>query len=661
MGTSKYLDSVLRIMPAVQARQLSELLQDLQATGAVRNADEYKEKLRELSTAINDRVPKPSFQQIGAFVWNLCSSESHNTMMKAFKNDLEAAFLQVDEVGTKVNDHNELLMKNIIADLERSLNEQTIKIKTYKILADKNNEFTDALVNSFVSSSLLQLPRSQFGAESLYYDNRSHQQRTQIELPSAVVSEGGEKLMLGNVQDSVINAVGVKLHSDNSSYDSTKRIDIENPITNIIDGKRGTFWYRNVYLQSTVEKVTTVLEFDLGRGYDINYIHIEGGTQEPFFIESIEGIAPDGHRISLEGTLQKVEGKSTLFFTKTFVQAIKVTFSVLTYHKANYFLSSDNNVHDAFNPDNKYNKLIRRNALLGLVGDALATKGLQELVNVPVIPNEQISSYRYTFALDNIWFGNDIYKGSGIFVSKPLKVSNVGTLAVRTSEGTQTGTIQDSIEYEIIKIDSVPKFKETKFSIPKMNQSTVESERLILTKRESSALSKDVGALRFCPYIPTDTIESGQPIYVYKDGEVLNIGTDYEISIAAASGTNLTFDWRSLFTDLASFDEYTLTPPKVWVKIKEPSPNSVYTVNYTIRTSDYNINNAGSNEGKTVWLDSDQTVSLDKGGRVCFREQDHDVTIDSEIYLQVTLRRNKSSQDTTPELYEYAVLAASYN
>ena len=93
----------------------------------------------------------------------------------------------------------------------------------------------------------------------------------------------------------------------------------------------------------------------------------------------------------------------------------------------------------------------------------------------------------------------------------------------------------------------------------------------------------------------------------------------------------------------------------------EPSPNSVYTVNYTIRTSDYNINNAGSNEGKTVWLDSDQTVSLDKGGRVCFREQDHDVTIDSEIYLQVTLRRNKSSQDTTPELYEYAVLAASYN
>ena len=73
MGTSKYLNSILRIMPAVQARQITDLLQDLQSKGTVRNAGEYKDKLRELSVIVNDTVPKPSFQQVRSLVWTLCS------------------------------------------------------------------------------------------------------------------------------------------------------------------------------------------------------------------------------------------------------------------------------------------------------------------------------------------------------------------------------------------------------------------------------------------------------------------------------------------------------------------------------------------------------------------------------------------------------------
>jgi len=652
-------------MPAVQARQISELLQDLQVKGTVRNAGEYKDKLQELSLIVNNTVPKPSFQQVRALVWSLCSSDSHNAMMQAFKNDLEAAFLQVDEIGEKLDDHHELLMKNMIADLERNLDEQSNYIRKLKWLANQNNDFTQVLVNSFSSSSLLHVPRSDLGADSLYFDNRTQEQKTSIELPSAVVSERGKKLMLDTSVDPVVNPVGVLVHHDQSSYETEISVDIDNPITNIIDAKRGTFWFRNVYVKDKVPKVTTVLEFDLGRGKDINYIVVEGGTQEPFFIESIEGISPGNHRIDLSSASTEVDGKIRIDFTRSFVRSVKVTFAVYTYHKADYWTPKDTDTHELLDEGNRFNRLKRRDFLSLISREALASDNLADLANVPDPISKQLNAFRYTFALDNVWFGNDTYKDSGIFVSKPLHVSNIGTMAIQVDEQAETGVTRNTIEYEVIKIDRSPKYKETRFSIPKIGQSTVVSERLILTKRASdTATIKDTGALRFCPYIPDDYTglpAQEVPIKVYCNGELLTAGSHWEFAFSRLPLVNQSLNWQNVLTAGNDFSQYTLNPLKFWIKINNPSTDGIYTVDYTPRTSDYNINNAGTNEQATVYLDVDKTVYLDKDGRVHFKQEDPDVTIESDIYLQVTLRRNKASQVSTPELYEYAILAASYD
>jgi hypothetical protein len=555
-------------------------------------------------------------------------------------------------------------MKNMIADLERGLNEQENYIRKLEWLANQNNEFTYALVNSFVSSSLMHVPRTDFEADSLYFDNRTYQQKTSIELPSAVVSERGKKLILDVTQDPVIRPVGVLFHSDENSYETEINVDIDNPSTNMIDGKRGTFWFRNVYLSNKVEKVTTVIEFDLGRGVDINYFIVEGGTQEPFFVEGIEGIAPGNHRIDLDSTIREVDGKTRIDFSRTFVRSVKITFAIYTYHKMNYWTSKDTDTHGITNSDNRFNRLKRNDSLAYVSRNALASENLANLINIPSPTSNQINSFRYTLALDNVWFGNDLYKDSGIFVSKPLKITDIGTLSIRTEEGTETGITRNSIEYEIIKIDRSPKYKETRFSIPKINQSTVVSERLIFTKRVDHSTLKDVAVLRFCPYIPNDyTGAVGQtvPVDVYLNGELLAPGTDWEYAFAKSQIVNEDFDWKVYLTDGSDFSLYTLNPVKVLIKIKNPTTNGVYTVNYTIRTSDYNIDIAGDNEQDTVWLDANKTVYLNKGGHVIFKKEDPDVTIESDVYLQITLRRNKASQSSTPELYEYAVLAADYN
>ena len=649
-------------MPAVQARQIADLLQDLQAKGTVRNAEEYREKLQELSVIVNDSAPKPSFEQIRALVWNLCSSDAHNVMMQSYKNDVEAAFLQVDEIGNKLDEHNELLVKNMIADLERGLKEQENNILRLEWLANQANEFSQVLVNSFTSSSLLQVPRTEFGSDSLYYDNRTYKKQTEVELPSAIVSERGEKLILDVNNDPVVYPVGVVLSSDNNSHNTEISVDIDNELSNIIDGERGTFWSRNVYLASIVPKVTTVMEFDLGSGQDVSYIIIEGGTQEPFFVEDIEGIAPDGNRISLDTSSNEVNGKTRIDFTQSFVQTVKVTFAVYTYHKSDYVIQKESDVHEAFLAENKFHRLRRKDSLAPISRDALASKKLADLCNVPVKVPKQINAFRYTFTLDNVWFGNSIYQDTGIFVSKPLSVVNPGVVAIRTDESSSTDIDRNTIEYEIIKIDKSPKYKETRFPILKIGESTQINERLIFTKRETDTIINDVAMLRFCPYIPSDWV-AGQddPIIVYKNGEALTVGTDWEYAFAELSGVNVTFDWKIAFSDGTSFSGYTLTPPKMWIKIKNIALNDVYMVAYTPRTSDYNINIAGTNEEETLWLDKDKTAFLNKDGRVHFQRKDPDVTIESDIYLQITLRRNKASQSSSSELYEYAVLATSYD
>jgi len=649
-------------MPAVQARQISELLQDLQVSGSVRNASEYEAKLRELSALVNDVNPVPSFNQIGSIVWALCASEAHNTMMKAAKNDIEASFLQVDEIGSKVEDHHNLFIKSVMGDLERNLQKQENTIRRLEWLANQSNEFSHVLANNFSSSSLFRIPPSDLEADTLYFDNRTYKSKSEVDLPLAYTSERGKKLILDSSNNPIIRPINVKLHTDQYAYGTEKSVDFDDDILNIIDGKPGTFWTRTVYLKDKVPKVNTVLEFDLGFAKDVDYMIVESGTPDSFNITNIQGVSPDGHRITLYSDPFEVNGKVRKDFSKTLVKSIIVTFSVSSHRRADYFLDGNEKTFEAFSKEGRFDNIIKNNAIANIIRDALASKELADTCNVPNYSSSRVSSYAYVFTLDNVWFGNSLYKDTGVFVSKPLRLKNPGVVAVRSDELTQTGAIQNSVEYEIIKIDRSPKYNESRFPVPKLNQTSVTSERLILTNRDTSSVINDVGSLRFLPYIASDwsltPSADNYPVTVYENGETLSFGSDWQFAIANdSSGSNFSFDWSGNLSNATLWSNYKFSPPKFWIKISSPKLNSVYTVDYTIRTSDSHT----ATDNKIIWLDKNKTTSLYHGGRVNFRQKDPDVTIESDVFLQVTLRRNKSSQAASPELYEYAVLAATYN
>lgn len=661
MTTSKYLNSVLQILPAVQARQLSDLLNELQVSGEITNRDEYQTKLTELASLVNSTEPVPSFKQIRSLIWHIATAEGHNQMMTALKNDIEALFLQIDEMGKKVDDHQFLFMQNLLSDMERGIKDQENTIRRLEWLAGQNNEFSLAIVNSFTSSSLQRVPRTEFGADTLYFDNRTYKNKTEKELPSAVVSEHAEQLYLGTDNDSAMLPVSVRLLSDSSSYGTQIQTDIDNSITNIIDGTKGTYWRRDVYLAEKVPKVTTVLEFDFGVAKDCNYVIIEGATETPFQLESIEGVSPDGHSIYLNSTTTIINGWKRINFNRTLIKGVKITFAVKSYFRAEFFTKKQDELLKVVNPKNKFDKIGISKALGPLTAEVITSQNLAKILNIPTGVSQQINSHHFPFALDNVWFGNSLYGDSGIFVSKPLKGNDFGVIAVQTDEAVGTGTVRNSIEYEIIKRDITPKYKETRFPIPYLGQTSVVSERLILTKRESDSTVNDAGSLRLCPYVdPEYTIGDKYPVRVYENGVELNPGSRYQVAIKNTDSTAVSeLDWRTTFVDGDSdtrvFSNFKLNPTKMYIKILKPDPTAIYTVDYDIRTSDTYI------DDDTMWMDEEKTIFLSDGGRVNFRRENPDVTIQSEVYLQITLRRNVASQATTPELNEYAVLGATYN
>jgi hypothetical protein len=448
--------------------------------------------------------------------------------------------------------------------------------------------------------------------------------------------------------------------SDSNSYGTQVQTDIDNNINNIIDGTRGTFWTRNVYLAEAVPKVTTVLDFDLGQAKDINYIIVEGATELPFYIESIEALAPDGHAVSLLNTETEVESWARIDFDRVMVKSVKVTFAVHSYVRAEYFIDRKATAHDVLSPTDSFDEVSAAQALGPLAAEVVASEDLVDILNIPTGNSQQINSFLYPFALDNVWFGNSQYADSGIFVSKPLKGNDFGVIAVQASEEVGSGTTRNSIEYEIIKRDLAPKYKETRFPIPSLGQTSVVSERLILTKREENSTVNDAGALRFCPWVdPTYTGPPAEaPVLVYKNGELLACGADYHIAINLI-GTGDQLEWVSSYiadgSDARVFSDYKLNPAKMWIKIVQPDSSAVYTVSYDIRTSDTYI------DDDTMWLDKDKHVFLSDEGHVYFKRDNPDISVKSELYLQITLRRNTASQSTTPELDEYAVLGATYN
>lgn len=687
---SKYLTSTMRVLPAVQARQITDMLNSLRAKGTVRDINEYEETLKSLTSLVNADSPKPMFTPIRSLVWQLCSSDAHNTMMQAAKNDIEALFSQADDIATRLDDQHFFMMKSMMAELEHVIDEQQDTIRRLQILASSDNEFSKISVNSFRQTSLKSIDRSILGSESLFFDNRTGNPVGEDDIPSAVVSEQGQKLILPVTNEPQILPVSVRLLTDSESCGTDIDSSMNNDLSNIIDGTIGTFWSRTVYLSSSVERISTVLEFDLGAGRDINYCIVESATREPCFISEMWGMAPDGRRINLmlrrtnlsadstiagstEGLLDEIEiyGQNRIDFEQVHVSRIRIKFTYSSFENTDFYYNSSILSSKMIDTQVSKNDL-GPNDISSLAREVLVSDNLANICNVPETTTTHINKICYFFSLDNVYFGNSLYTDTGIFVSEPISVSNPGVISIKTSERnvgvTRIGIDEDlaqgedgilsnagSVEYEVIKRSLLKNgsYKQEHFSIPFLGQTRVIRERLLLTIRIDNTTLNDTGYLRFTPIVTDDPPACLQ---VYCNNELIFLGDasdGYKVAYTIDSNEDLVFTSSPMINPWNVLSNWTTPSYKLWIKINNPSANNIYTVDYDIKASKPN---------EIVYVDNNKTIFMGDAGRLEFRPTIlNEDTESCNLYLQITLRRNSPYHSLSPEVHEYALLIAPYN
>lgn len=653
MAGSSYLNTLLQTLPAEQTRQILEILTDLRNSGGILNPEEFNQKLRELTSVVNqDNRILPTIELLLALPMQLSRSILHNKMLVSAKNDIKSAFVQIDDMGSKLEDHNILFISNMIKDLEQAVNHQKETIKRLKWLAGKDNEFTHAIVDELTSSK----STSKSSVEvkkiyNLYYDDRSNNIQNELFHDFA-----GNKLILSPKNNTVIYPTSVSHLSDEYSYQTENEVDDpQNKLVNIIDGKRGTFWTRNIYSSEKLPKVTTVMQFNFDMAKDVSYIHVETGTPEPLVVSSIIGISPEGNEINLHSSSTEIDGRIRIDFSNVFVKSIVVFFETTTYKKVDYFVPKDVNILDIFESNDVFSKLLKKEKIGKVVRKVMVSDKLADtLLSPDNAQNQKIEKYNYLFSLDNVWFGNENYEYSGMFVSKPLKIENVGTIGISTDDSISTvDNISDSIEYEITKIDQLPQYRASRIPIPKIGQSSISSERLVFSGQLYDSTVNDLASLRFCPFVSDNwVLGDTEPVKVYRNGIELQLGTDWEFAVMSVDSiTGNKLDFKSTFLSLPNFSEWNLLPQKMFIVIKNIDPNATYTADYDIRFSDYPNSN-------TVWLDSDKESYLVKD-KIIFKKPDN--LVKSNIYLVIKMRRNLPSKFSTPKLFEYSLLGSSYN
>jgi len=712
---AKYLSSIMKILPVVQARQIADLLHELRAKGELRDTVDYQNALSELTGLVNAEDPKPTLERIGAMVWGLCRSDSHNAMMRAAKNDLEAVFLQTDEIGRRLDDQHKYMMKSLIADLEKVLQEQEDKIRELKIKNARDNEFDGAQLNSFAQTTLRQMTRPQCETDLFFFDNRTGQAKDSDELPDTYVSEHGNKLVLSSLNEPKILPVSAKLLFEEDSFETEVDATVNNNLSNVIDGKKNTFWSREVYLSEPADRVSTTMEFDLGTGRDVNYCIIEGATGFPFYVSEMHGVGVDGQTIDLllrrsktandlidqeylpdENTEVEINGHERIDFFQVFVKSIRIKFTYSSLQEADFYVSDEVSANSALD-EIKSPQDVDLSDLSPVVRGTLVSKELEEICGIPEESSQHINSSVYRFCLDNVWFGNSLYNDKGIFVSEAVHLSAPGVVSIKAqeknvgfyiedSEGTIRTSIEEndlsetvlsseqyknagSVEYEMIRhyTDSEGNPRREHFPIPILGQEKVVRERVILTKRIDDPLANDAGALRFAP-----RVGRGNDVHVFRNGREIACGTGpdgWHFATRKDSGGN--FDWKNNIAsdDYSDFRRWNLSPRKMWLKFNSVSPGDIFTVSYTIRTSvredmdliDPPYSTPLTNTEAKVYMDDNKMLYLGEDGKIVFvPDPQTQQTMESDLYVQVTLRRNSPQFALSPEAIEYMLLSAPY-
>ena len=664
--SSSYLKSFSSALPSTQGNQILRLLVSQKDTGQIRTLDEFKEKLKTLTSQLLASQVAPTFTLLNAIAGDDISSERYNYMLDRIHDDLEAAFAEADNIDTIIDTHHKLMDQIALKALRLGINELESKVSLYEFLNKDIHGFDDSLFNTFRDAQQTSTPRSSVVSALVYKDPR-----TGLVLDSsqdAMVDLVGERLLLGPTDNSLTPIARIEWLANANSIRGEVDVSFKNSsLSNLIDGKKNTYWVSSVLLTNVRNQgVPLELLLSLPGKQDINFVQIELATKYPLVLTGIDYLNGSNTRVSLSISPLTLHGDTRINFQQTNTDGLVLKFRQDNYEEVQFTKKpSDSNFTRAVLGQNSVSvdmPLVSDDLKQVLTSEFL----LADIFHLSSPTPVQVKYFEYQLGFDNLYAGYSSFDSESIFVSVKKSVSGPGQFGLKTIEtrplqlegetaavptpytymASNTDFFHGSIEYWMVtQFFTNGNFLVASDSIPflPIGVSRIYHERFLLTHTSSLSPSPDMGQLIF--YAAPNTTD----VKMYRNGTLMTIDEwEFVSSLDPSLVTNET---------AASG-----RPMKRGIRILFPSSSDIYTVSYAPLVSTTRIGFDGDVTGKSVDLVGDNGARIVDGNLVVFGSQRNSYPIVSaDVYLCILMRRNSSNDSVSPSVEEYMLVTGSKN
>jgi len=669
--SNQYLDNFRSKLPTAQGRQILNRLISKRDSGEIRTIDEFKTKLKELTTDLLSEHLKPTLRHFLAVGGEDINSEQYNEMLRRIQDDLSAAFEEADNIDDVIEAHRNLIQDVSLKAIRFGVNQLEAKVSLYEFLDKNSGGFDDALFNTFSESENLATSRADAAAALVYVDPRlSKTISSQEDAQTDVI---GERLTLGPDEVYYVNIHDVQWLSNANSSRSEVNVEFENSnIRNIIDNTKNTFWVTPTLTKKVQSGgVSTELEFTLPALQDVNFLEIEPASDAPMVLTTIGYFNSNSSRVDIDISDVMIWGPTRVNFERITTRRLVLRFRQDNYKEVQFKNRlGASNFHKAVL--SQTNVKVDIDAVSDDLREVLTSNYIKsDIFNLTNNTNSVNKYYEYITGFDNIRLGYNIYDERSIFVSAVKEVDTLGVAAVRVLEtrpyraaGSADVTLENftypprsgdsdgdfylgSVEYWLaVQSFSAGDFLISTDIVPilPLGAERIYHERLLLTAKSGSLVSNnDIGSMMF--YTNADATD----VLVYRNATLLNSSTEWS------------------FVSDSDASEATQPTPNVGSRMKRGiqitgtvQPLDIYTVSYTPVLSNTITIPSDDTLFTVVDLVGDQSMRMIKDNSIIIDSVKSSYTVaKSKVYLMIIMRRNTGDANFSPAVEEYMLVTGS--
>jgi len=638
----KYINSFASLIPALQGNRAIRKVEKMRQKGEIQSEQEYANMLAEILAEISGETYAPTFTY-RPFLPGYSSSENYNLMLSEIRDDLEVAFIELNNIFSVIQAQTFLLKDKTLNDLYYSVEQLETESTKLSIIANPDNAFKDADFNTF-AGDIYKLSRLEPFAKELFYDRREDIAVLDEDIVSVDVEQ--ELIALPLSRESQIEFSEISIVETQTTGSDFNIELIDSTISSIKTRNNTKSWIKNILKQSTLANGSElVLSADLGDKRLVNYLFIKPVSDFPSILKSISYINENNQEILLD---------ASIYFGMSLSSSVKIPFDDIVARRFIIKLQQESSVLFSYDPLAEEISLddIRRNTSLAPNAQTVKDQLTKQISDIDLIEVLAVSEktrpktevvYKYTFGFTEISTGLAAYKNKGFFISKPYRKETPGLVAIEAFEVNSTyldlsanvSAVVGSFEYDIIKKDYNSKnelINTREFPILPLGTQLVTGERLPFSG------VREIVSLRFVGH---QTGGSGENIKVFRNNIELTRGADW------------TFEDRRDTLDLSDpLIKQDIFQTRIRIlQSKDVVANGIYTCDYTPRLvsqpNDLIIEKGIVYSSTGVTEHSSKT----NGNEISY----------SDIYVKITIRNNSFYGNKSPRLDSYRLLTSPVN